>query len=162
MCDYSLMAFPNRLAREGEELVVHRFPSGSMGLASPDDLTIDAGPKRARRSFWSGLKALFSAANTCTVPAVCIPPSARLLVYGIGKSMQTDLGVSSEEEVKFEQIGEVVHAYRDAIAFRNGRRVRLQELPLGQRMKVVDLGGDPISELELAAMEDQSAQLIRR
>jgi len=26
MCDYSLYEFPNRLAREREELVVYRFP----------------------------------------------------------------------------------------------------------------------------------------
>ena len=38
MCDYSLMAIPNRLAEEGEDLVAHRFPTGSVGLASPRDL----------------------------------------------------------------------------------------------------------------------------
>ena len=36
MCDYSLMAVPNRLAQEGEDLVTHRFPTGSLGLASPN------------------------------------------------------------------------------------------------------------------------------
>ena len=35
MCDYSLAGIPNRLAVEGEELAVHRFPTGSIGLASP-------------------------------------------------------------------------------------------------------------------------------
>jgi len=34
MCDYSLMALPNRLAVCGDELVVHRFELGSLGLAS--------------------------------------------------------------------------------------------------------------------------------
>ena len=38
MCDYSLMAIPNRLAEEGESLVAHRFPTGSVGFASPEDL----------------------------------------------------------------------------------------------------------------------------
>ncbi len=28
MCDYSLMSIPNRLASEGEELVVHWFETG--------------------------------------------------------------------------------------------------------------------------------------
>jgi hypothetical protein len=32
MCDYSLAGVPNRLAVEGEQLVVHRFPTGSVGL----------------------------------------------------------------------------------------------------------------------------------
>ena len=35
MCDYSLAGVPNRLAMEGEELVVHRFPTGAPGLTSP-------------------------------------------------------------------------------------------------------------------------------
>jgi hypothetical protein len=34
MCDYSLAGIPNRLAVEGEELVVHPFPTGALGLAS--------------------------------------------------------------------------------------------------------------------------------
>jgi hypothetical protein len=38
MCDYSLMAIPNRLAVSGEELIVHRFEAGSVGLASAFDL----------------------------------------------------------------------------------------------------------------------------
>jgi len=33
MCDYSLAHFPNRLAVEGEQLIVHRFDSGTLGLA---------------------------------------------------------------------------------------------------------------------------------
>ena len=33
MCDYSLAHFPNRLAVEGEHLVVLRFASGTLGLA---------------------------------------------------------------------------------------------------------------------------------
>ena len=33
MCDYSLAGLPNRLAVEGEQLVVHRFQTGAMGLA---------------------------------------------------------------------------------------------------------------------------------
>ena len=41
MCEYSLMSFPNRLAHAGEDLIVHRFSSGSMGLASPYDLAAD-------------------------------------------------------------------------------------------------------------------------
>ena len=40
MCDYSLCGIPNRLAVEGEELVVHRFSTGSMGMASLADLRV--------------------------------------------------------------------------------------------------------------------------
>ena len=34
MCDYSLCGIPNRLAVESEELVVYRFSTGSIGMAS--------------------------------------------------------------------------------------------------------------------------------
>src|SRR6516164_7099987 len=34
MCDYSLAGLPNRLAVEGEQLLVYRFTTGAMGLAS--------------------------------------------------------------------------------------------------------------------------------
>ena len=75
MCDYSLMTQPNRLAHEGEVLVVHRFPIGSMGLASPTDVKILA----ARRStpkpgFWSRVKTFLIPPNFDPIPAVCIPP----------------------------------------------------------------------------------------
>ena len=55
MCDYSLMAVPNRLAQEGEELVTHRFPTGSLGLASPANLKHVACPPAAPRTFWNVL-----------------------------------------------------------------------------------------------------------
>ncbi len=38
MCDYSLHGIRNRLAEEGETLVVHRFFTGSKGLTSPEYL----------------------------------------------------------------------------------------------------------------------------
>ena len=41
MCDYSLAGIPNRLAVEGEQLVVHRFPA-SMGLAPCPPLAADS------------------------------------------------------------------------------------------------------------------------
>jgi hypothetical protein len=52
MCDYSLMSFPS-LTREGEELVVHTFPAGAMGLAARSDLhreTISLSVRRDRPS----------------------------------------------------------------------------------------------------------------
>jgi hypothetical protein len=35
MCDYSLAGIPNRLAAEGEHLVVYRFSTGARGLTPP-------------------------------------------------------------------------------------------------------------------------------
>ncbi len=140
MCDYSLMAIPNRLARDGEELVAHRFPTGSMGLAAPADLRRVADPAPAGSpGFWSAVKNFFSPPKVDPVPAVCIPPGARLMLQDISTRMQNDLGVSPAEEVTFTQLTAAVNSYRDAVRFMNGREVRLQELREGQRVKVLDL-----------------------
>lgn len=158
MCDYSLMAFPNRLAVEGEELVAHRFPSGSMGLASVEDLEPKTPPNPPRRSFWAVLKEFFDPAETCKVPAVCIPPASRLALHNIDPSFQREYGVRAEEEVVFEQLTADAHTYRDAVRFVNGRRVRLQELPEGLRATVLDLNGDVPRE----PMPEETAELLWR
>ncbi len=44
MCDYSLHGFSNRLAVEGEQLLLHRFPTGTLGLASPSELQLRRRP----------------------------------------------------------------------------------------------------------------------
>ena len=49
MCDYSLYTFPNRLAREGEDLVAYRFSSGCVGFASPAEAVQ---PYRTRGTNW--------------------------------------------------------------------------------------------------------------
>jgi hypothetical protein len=140
MCDYSLMAVPNRLARQGEELVVHRFPTGSIGLASPGDVTCAAAPHRARgKSFWVSVREFFNLSESRPVPAVCIPPGASLMLHDIPARMQDGLGLRSDEEVTFTQISAAVNSYRDAVRFWNGCEVRLQELSEGQRVKVLDL-----------------------
>jgi hypothetical protein len=50
-----------------------------------------------------------------------------------------DLGVSSSEEVTFTQLTAAVNTYRDAVRFRNGYRLRLQDLAEGVRAQVLDL-----------------------
>ena len=140
MCDYSLMAVPNRLAKEGEELVSHRFPTGSVGFASPGDLHISDSPEARPKGFWSALRKLFNPLpRTETVPAVCIPPGARLLLEDIPAPLQRDLEIGSTEEVAFTQLTASEYAYRDAIRFGNGHEVLLQKLGEGQRAKVLDL-----------------------
>lgn len=140
MCDYSLMAIPNRLAQEGEELVAHRFPTGSMGLASAADLRRMVCPAvRKPQGFWPAVKSFFDPPKVQPAPAVCIPPGARLRLHDIPARLQSDLGVGPEEEVTFTQLNASANSYRDAIRFRNGREVRLQELREGQRVEVLDL-----------------------
>lgn len=140
MCDYSLMAIPNRLAVEREDLVAHRFQTGSMGLASPADLRrIADPPANEPRNFWGAVRNFFSPPHTRPVPAVCIAPGCRLLLQDIPARLQNELGVSAEEEVTFTQVTAAANSYRDSVRFKNGRLIRLQELREGQRVKVLDL-----------------------
>jgi hypothetical protein len=141
MCDYSLMNVPNRLAREGEELVAHRFAGGSMGLASYSDLHPKLDPVApSQRTFWSMVKEFLHPPVTNPVPAVCIPPGARLALRNIPEQMQGELGVGPAEEVVFTQITAASHTYRDAVRFSKGQEVLLQRLKEGQRVRVLALG----------------------
>jgi hypothetical protein len=161
MCDYSLMAVPNRLAREGEELVAHRFPTGSLGLASPDDIKRVADPPApAQRSFWCAVKDFFNPPKTEPVPAVCIPPGARLKLHDIPARLQHDMGVGPVEDVTFTQLTAAVNSYRDAVRFPNGREVRLQELREGQRVTVLDLSA--AEELDLERLREERAEFTYR
>ena len=81
MCDYSLAHFPNRLAVEGEELVIHRFATRTLGLA----------PGRC------GWKQLIFPTR---LPAVCVPPGARLRLYDIPEDLQRRLGVGAIEKLR--------------------------------------------------------------
>jgi hypothetical protein len=134
MCDYSLMSIPNRLAVAGEELVTHRFQSGSIGLASP---------QARSKGFWEALRRSFSPPVT---PAVCIPPGAKLMLQDIPAQMQREIGTDAVEEVTFTQLTAADNNYRDAVRFRNGREVRLQELCDGMRVRVLDLCGSEVLE----------------
>jgi hypothetical protein len=140
MCDYSLMEYQNRLAVEGEVLMVHRFQSGSLGLASPEDhCRIDFKPARVR-NFWGAVREFFHPAPAPSAPAVCIPPGASLILHDVTPQVQKALGVCADEDVRFVQMSAASHTYRDAVRFRNGQTLCLQELREGQRVKVVDLG----------------------
>jgi hypothetical protein len=154
MCDYSLLSFPNRLAIEGERLTSYRFPSHSLGLASPADLKPAAGSLREagfRGSRWSRLKDwLFSPEPSCVkkeVATVCIPPGSRLRVIGIPEKMQRRFDVGPVEDVTFFERSASAYEYRDTILFANGRCALFQDLHEGLRFEVVSLG---MIEAELA------------
>ena len=168
MCDYSLHGLPNRLAIEGEQLVSHRFPTLSMGLASPRDIMADVVQPvgKGRRSWWSVLKRWMpSLRNRLTIPAICIPPGARLRMYSAPKYPLRYLGLHPIEEVTFVQITASPFQYRDGIEFANGLTILLQLLPEGVRFDVLSMDtnkgerGPDVSEVEriLADLEHRPA-----
>src|SRR6266545_5544917 len=119
MCDYSLMSVPNRLARDGEELVTHRFESGALGLASQADLEPKTDPLPPPRwTFWTPVKEAFALRAPRSVCAVCVPPGARLLLQDIPERLQHEIGVAADEPVIFTQITATPYHYRDSVRFR--------------------------------------------
>ena len=138
MCDYSLAGNPNRLAVEGEQLVVHRFSTGSLGLASPCSLL----------------------SNGTT--AVCIPPGARLHLRDIPEGLQLQLGVNATEEVTFVQLSAEAYQYRDAVRFQNGREILLQRLGCGQQVEVLSLASGDIPEKRHSWMEELYSRMFVR
>jgi hypothetical protein len=144
MCDYSLHGIKNRLANEGEQLFIHKFHTGSIGLASVTDLRNLEKPAGA--GVWARFKCWvenrrrrINGDMKRALPAVCIPPGARLHVDGIPAPMQKQFGVGPREEVRFVQLTAEPFRYRDAIRFNNGREVILQKLSDGLRMDVLSL-----------------------
>jgi len=165
MCDYSLHAFPTRLAEAGEELVVHRFGGGSLGLASPKEVCPAVKARQddsERRPFWSwqNIKSWFEAVHNAPrrPAAVCIPPGAKLVLRDIPRSLQRELGTGEFEEVTFVQTSANVNTYRDAIRFANGKQLLLQALREGQRVAVVSLD---LPETQPAhVLEDEEAVFL--
>jgi hypothetical protein len=133
MCDYSLMGVPNRLAREGEDLVVHEFRTGSRGLTPSTSVT-----NTDTQTRYGFVKRLFGNLEPERV-AVCIPPGARLLLSDIAEDVRKSFAVGASEEVTFTQLTATANTYRDAVRFANGREMLLQRLNKGQRVRVLQL-----------------------
>jgi hypothetical protein len=138
MCDYSLTGIPNRLAVEGEELVTYRFPTGSIGLASPAEVkaSVDCPGQGKRRSLWEAAKYWFSSPNIKSVCAVCIAPGTILQMSRIPDDIGRRFALCTIEDVTFTQLTAEPFHYRDAIRFRSGRHVLLQALREGIAFKV--------------------------
>ena len=137
MCDYSLAALRTRLAVDGEELVTHRFPTGSLGLTTPAELE----QHRPGNGWWSTLD---PAQIAC---AVCIPHGARLYLRNIPERLQQRLGVGAEEPVVFIQTSAEPGRYRDGVRFSNGQEILLQRLVEGQHARVECLQPDDVEEV---------------
>src|SRR5436190_10340719 len=145
MCDYSLAEVRNRLAVEGEELTVYRFPTGTLGFTSPAEI-------QQRREL-RGWRSWFSPRQ---VPcAVCIPPGAQLVLKDIPARLQSGLGLCVEEDVVFIQTSMDAGRHRDAVRFSNHQQVLLQRLAEGQRALVISMGGATSSEEQPAGITER-------
>jgi hypothetical protein len=139
MCDYSLHVMPNRLAEEGEVLTVHRFPTGSKGLTSPEYLK----PReQAKRGLIAMVARMLTSPVIPQVCAVCIPDGARLLLAGISPVLQRAHHISAIEMVTFRQLALEAGIHRDAVEFGNGITVLVQDLEEGQNIEVVALSSE--------------------
>ena len=122
MCDYSLEMYGSRPAREDERYVVHRFASGSVGLAS-----VGGEPT-----------------------PVCVACDASLLLEEIPMELQGELHVGPREEVTFIRLDH--GPFRDGVRFKSGKEVSLQRLKPGIVVTVVRLLKTQKSVLEIIAV----------
>jgi hypothetical protein len=157
MCDYSLYEYPNRLAREGEELVAYRFSSGSIGLVSPTELK-NMQAKPVGTGFWGTVRSDFATSGCSSaqsrVCAVCVPPGALLILKDIPARTQKDLGVGPEEGGRFIETSLDPFRHRDAIQFANGSVISLHHLEGGQRVEILSLTpeGEFVGERQTASV----------
>lgn len=136
MCDYSLHGINNRLAKDGEQLVIHRFSTGSKGLTSPKNLNP---PKRKK-----GLARLLQTDMMPKECAVCVPDGTVLVIQDVHPVLQRKFGLSTTEVVTFRQLTIQAMTYRDAFKFQNDEIVCLQEVEEGQKVKVLSLSLDEL------------------
>lgn len=141
MLNYRLLRLANRLAADGEELVVYRFSEGPVGLASAFDLRVKLQELECY-GFWSKLKELFLPQGS-GIPAILVPPGARLLIRDIPTDRQLEWHVSGgTQKAIFTILTDEANTFRDAIGFGNGTVVLLHRLVEGQRVRVLSVSSD--------------------
>jgi hypothetical protein len=137
MCDYSLLALPNRLARERDHLVVHRFSTGTLGLIADVPEPFRPHPPAARSWWWRVTQWLRESDEV--VPCVVCTARGAIEVAGHSRRCSRDIRIAATEDVTCTQIGAGQRSHRDAIRFANGREMLLQQLTPGQRVDVISL-----------------------
>jgi hypothetical protein len=103
MCDYSLEMYRSRPAALGEQYVLHRFRSGTLGFVDPAD---------------------------CTT-AVCLPAGARLRLQGISGRLQHTFSLGPAPEAVMIRFPHGAGVHRDGLRFAGGRELLLQSLDPG-------------------------------
>ncbi|HEY8194505.1 MAG TPA: hypothetical protein VIF13_05610 [Hyphomicrobium sp.] len=101
MCDYSLEMYRSRPAQQGEEYISNKFPTGSVGFVAPGDQSV----------------------------AICMACDTELRLANIPANLREQAGLSETETATFTQVDGPYH--RDAMKFRNGKILTLQQLGPG-------------------------------
>lgn len=109
MCDYSLEVYGSRPAREGERYVTTRFPSGTIGLATPER----------------------------PGTAVCLACDTQLVIDAIPEDLRRSHALMAIEDAVFVRLDS--GSYRDGVRFANGKEVSLQSFPAGVGVTVLQL-----------------------
>jgi hypothetical protein len=100
--------FQSRPARQGEEYVSNKFPSGTVGFVARGDQSV----------------------------AICMACDMELRLSNISPFIREHADVSDREQVTFTQVDGPFH--RDAVRFHNGRVITLQALGPGVVAHVCD------------------------
>lgn len=147
MCK-SLHKTHNRVAEPGEEVILHRFETGTLEFVSLDELmTLKTANNIKTRRFWKALKDCLVHRSSPSVGAVCIPSGTRLLLTEVPRHVQQSLRIGASELVAFTEVREPTYSYRDALVLQNGTRVLLQDLPQGLLAIVLSVSPDAEEEL---------------
>jgi hypothetical protein len=166
MCDYSLTGIPNRLATVGEELITHRFPTGSVGLASARDvarISCREESQPRQRGFWGTIQYWIAGPKLAeTICAVCIAPGTVLQMSRIPETLRRQFALSALEDVSFTQLTAEPFQYRDAIRFHNGRHLLLQSLQEGILFKVQSESAERSLNGRIEMRERTQAEELRR
>jgi len=153
MCDYSPHSIRNRLAEVGEDLVLHKFETGSFGFASAADLReCEVKNEKASSSIWGVMKDwLLLPRHSERLPTICVPPGAQLLLRDIPTKVQASLCIRASEVVVFTELHARRYRFRDALLLPNATRVLLQDLPQGLHAVVLSMSSDTSSKEEALA-----------
>jgi hypothetical protein len=135
MCDYSLHSVKNRLAVEGEPLFVHKFHTGSKGLASMTDLRTlqHQSPVPRGAGVWAKFKAW------CDQNLGMSREHIARSLPAVPTHIQKEFKLRECEDATFTQLSADPFRYRDALRFNNGQEVLIQQLNEGLQVKVLCL-----------------------
>jgi hypothetical protein len=93
--------YRSRPAQQGEEYISNKFPTGSVGFVAPGDQSV----------------------------AICMACDTELRLANIPTHLREQAGLSETETATFTQLDGPYH--RDAMRFRNGKILTLQQLGPG-------------------------------